>query len=172
MLSEMTVKLKRDIRDVQKPLEKIFATLMKGDGFGQQSMLHLHDKKKKFYSAIALSDCQVLQLTQIELLQVLKDKANRQLQERMLFVKTIPELSKVNQRSKLNSLCDNLQPISCIKGVKLFSEGEQCKLIYLIRSGEIQQSIRVQMPKIDQDGSEALALLREPYLGRINQIPN
>lgn len=28
------------------------------------------------------------------------------------------------------------------------------------------------MPKIDQDGSEALALLREPYLGRINQIPN
>ena len=169
MLSEMTVKLKRDVRDVQKPLERIFATLVKGDAFGQQSMIHLNnEKKKKFYSAIALCDCQVLSLTQTELLQVLKDKANRQLQERMLFVKTIPELSKVSQRSKLNSLCDNLQPIHCIKGVKLFSEGEQCKHIYLIRSGEVQQSIRVQMPRLDQDGSEVLALLREPYLGRIN----
>jgi len=35
MLCEMTVKLKRFVRDVQKPLEKIFATLVKGDAFGQ-----------------------------------------------------------------------------------------------------------------------------------------
>jgi len=27
------------------------------------------------------------------------------------------------------------------------------------------------MPRLDQDGSEVLSLLREPYLGRINLVP-
>lgn len=59
-------------------------------------------------------------------------------------MRSIPEFSHIYlARNKMFSLCQNIFPVSCIKGVWLYNEGEACEYVYFVRTGEIKISMKI-----------------------------
>lgn len=62
-------------------------------------------------------------------------------------MRTIPEFcSFYLARNKMFNLCQNIFPVSYIKDVWLYKEGEPCNYVYFVRTGEIKISMKIKMP--------------------------
>lgn len=167
-LTEETCPILRDSGDLYKPLEKLFGCLTAGMAFGESPILNLSDNKNRFYNAIALTECYVLHIRRDDYERVYQAQERRSLSEKMAFIKTIPEFnSQTLTRSKLQYLCQNLFPISRIKGNVLYSEGDLAKHVYFIRKGEVQIQKKVLLRHANDNSAENVAeLLEDPTIGR------
>lgn len=72
--------------------------------------------------------------------------------EKLIFLKTLAEFSSLGlSRSKLQNLCQNLFPVSYIKGKWLYKEFDFCNYIYFVRQGELKICMKVSIPQLDND---------------------
>jgi hypothetical protein len=77
--------------------------------------------------------------------------------ERIVFLKTIPAFNINITRSKLQNLCKHFQSVSLIKNQQLYREGDPNKYVYIVRSGELKICKRILMPKNDEECDELKA---------------
>lgn len=91
----------------------------------------------------------------------------KSLNEKMSFLKSIPDFNSNGiPRYKLQALCNNLYPISRIKNNMLFKEGDPCKYVFFVRSGEIKICRKVGFPVLGGDRDNVSELLEDPSTGR------
>ena len=101
---------------------------------GFTGMINLHESQKRFYNAVALRDTQCLTLQKSDLLQIIESLEKRSQNDKMAFLKSIPELSNISMtRSKLLIFCQSFHPVEYVKTQVLYNEGEPCKYLYFIR---------------------------------------
>ena len=135
----------RDSQEEYRPLEKLFGTLIPGNAFGETALsIPLQESKPKFYNAIALTDCHYLYIEKLDFDNRVKESEKKALQEKTAFLKSIPEFRAGLARNKLNTLCHNMTPLSCIKDQRLHKEGDPCKFIHLVRSGEVKLCVKAE----------------------------
>ena len=72
-LNEQTCCLIRDAHKDFKLLERMFGTLPPGCAFGESIMVNMYDTRTRFYSAIALTDCVVLQISRYQYTKVVQE---------------------------------------------------------------------------------------------------
>jgi len=63
LLNVDTCPIYRDSEDNYRPLEKLFGTMTVGMAFGETGFLKTSDSKKRFYNAVALSECYCLTIS-------------------------------------------------------------------------------------------------------------
>jgi hypothetical protein len=63
LLNEETCAIYRDSDDNYKALERLFGTMTVGMAFGETGFLTGNDNKKRFYNAVALSECYCLTIS-------------------------------------------------------------------------------------------------------------
>lgn len=56
-MTEETCPIYRDSEDKYKALERLFGTMTVGMAFGETGFLTKSENKKRFYNAVALSEC-------------------------------------------------------------------------------------------------------------------
>lgn len=136
VLTPQTCPLLRDSLDSYKPLERHFGTLTTGMAFGESFMLGGSDRNR-FYNAIAMTDCYCLSLSKESFDYIMCSSERKIFNDKMIFLRSLPEFRHLSlPRQKLEYLCTNLMPVSCIKNRVIFREGEQNKFVYFVRSGE------------------------------------
>lgn len=144
----------RDSQNCYKPLEKHYGTLTSGQSFGESGFLHNQDRPR-FFNAIAMTDCLILQLQKSDFDKQIAKQEKNIFNEKMAFLTSCPALSKLHlTRSKLLYLTESLLPIQCIKSTQLYKEGDFCKYLYIVRSGEFQITKKVLLPKLDEEIDE------------------
>lgn len=146
-LTEKTCSLYRDTTNKFAPLERLFGTLNHGCAFGEFTVQS--EKKAKFYSPIALTKCLYLAIDKENFERQVSALEKKALLGKLQFMRTIPEFNTVGlSRTRLQTLCQNLFPVSHLKGVWLFKEGDPVSHVYFIRSGELDVSMRVTVPQL------------------------
>lgn len=105
LLTEHTCPLLRNTKDNFKAFERIFGTLTQGQAFGEMSFLP--ENKKKFYNAVALSNCVIISLSKLDFDTIQKEVESKLLNEKSSFVRTIPEFVNAISlsRSKMYNIC-------------------------------------------------------------------
>ena len=107
--------------------------------FGETFVLNPFEFKNRFYNAVAMQDSYVLQLTKDDFERVLKTQEKQALHEKMTFIKTIPEFKAQGlTRNKLAYICQNMFPVTRIKGAELYKEGEPAKYLYFVKKGQVK----------------------------------
>jgi hypothetical protein len=75
--------------------------------------------------------------------------------EKLTFLKTIPEFGSLGiSRFKLVNLCKNMMPISKIKNQVLYKEGDHCKYVYFVKSGELKMCKKIILPQNEDEAEE------------------
>lgn len=139
MLNETTCPTMRDAHNDYVSLERFFGYLTQGMAFGESALMNIYEQKTRFYNAIAMSETIILRISRRDYAKVVHTHAKKSLNEKIAFLKTIPDLNGAGiPRNKLTTICLNLFTIQKIKSHILFREGEPCKYLYFIKSGEIQ----------------------------------
>lgn len=70
-------------------------------------------------------------------------------------MRTIPEFSNIGlSRNKLQNLCKWLNPVKAIKNLILYKEGDPCKYVYFVKSGELKICKKILLPKDDDEVDE------------------
>lgn len=142
-LNEETIDIKRDSRNEFKPLEKWFGVYTCGQAFGESPLLQPEVEHSKFYSAIAIADTTVLQITKHQYETILKDLSERQLKVKKTFLTDFcPEFAYLQPKLK-TQFCQMLEKESFIKNHVMYAEGELCKKIWIILDGEVKIEKRV-----------------------------
>jgi len=62
-MTEETCPIYRDSEDKYKALERLFGTMTVGMAFGETGFLSQNDHKRRFYNAVALSECVYLTIS-------------------------------------------------------------------------------------------------------------
>ena len=109
------------------------------------------ETRKKFYHAITLDTCWILQIPKMDFDHVMKDVERKAVNERILYLKTIPEFNVNISRPKLIHLCKHMLPVNLIKGQQLYREGDETKYVYFLRSGELKLSKRILLIKSSKE---------------------
>ena len=111
-----TCPLLRDTQSDYKPLERLFATLPAGCAFGESCLTNMYEKRQRFYNAVALTECSILQLKKSDFIHIVEEQAKKSLNEKLAYLKGIPAFDSKNiPRMKLQHLCTSLLPFSCLK---------------------------------------------------------
>lgn len=109
----------RDAKDKYAPLERLFGVLAEGNAFGESALLY--ENRRKFYNAITFTECYFLTIQKLDFDHFIRDVEKRDVNEKISFLKTIPELSHVGiSRTKLANISKHLQPVSYIKNFILY----------------------------------------------------
>jgi CRP-like cAMP-binding protein len=83
--------------------------------FGESFMLGSTDKNR-FFNAVALTDCSLLQLSKEGYDYMVSTAERKIFTDKKMFLLSIPEFRSLSlPRSKLVHLCENMHPMSCIK---------------------------------------------------------
>lgn len=110
-----------------------------------------------------MTDCALLQLTKEGYDYVMSSAERKIFNDKMSFLRSLPEFKHLSlPRSKLVHLCENLNPISCIKNKVIFKEGDANQNVYFVRSGELQVTKKVQMPTLDNEMDDVQKLFEDP----------
>ena len=56
--------------------------------------------------------------------------------------------------------------MNCIKNTVLYKEGDVCKYLYFVKSGEFQVTKKVYLPKLEEEDEEIHRLFDQPSVGR------
>jgi len=73
------------------------------------------ETRKRFYNAIALTDVVMLTLQKSDFEHAVREIEKKFVNERIVFLKTIPEFNINITRSKLQNLCKHFTSVSLIK---------------------------------------------------------
>jgi hypothetical protein len=97
-----------------------------------------------------------------------KEIEKRNVNEKLLFLKTIPEFVNIGgiSRFKLVNLCKNMVPFSLIKNQVLFKEGDPSKYVYFVKSGELKMCKKIILPQNDEEAED---VADDPNLLQKNQ---
>jgi CRP-like cAMP-binding protein len=57
-------------------------------------------------------------------------------------------------RTKLAQLCQSIYPVSYIKGVSLYKQGDPCDFLYFVRSGELKICMKTKIPEIKSEATK------------------
>lgn len=94
-----------------------------------------------------MSESTCLSISKFDYNTVIREVEKRVINEKVLYLKTIPEFNSIGlSRNKMVNMCKQFESISCIKTTILYKEGEPCKYVYLVRSGELKISVKIIMP--------------------------
>lgn len=107
----------------------------------------LPETKKKFYHAITLDTCYLLSIPKMDFDHIMRDVERKAVNERILFIKTIPELNVNISRHKLINLCKHLIPVNMIKNQTLYKEGDETRFVYFVKAGELKLSKKILLVK-------------------------
>jgi len=133
----VTCPIIRDSFDFYKPLERFFGTLRVGMAFGESPLLGGSDKNR-FFNGTALTDCVCLTLSKSDFDFIMTSSERKIFNDKISFIRSIPEFKSLSlPRQKLEFLCDNLEPVNCIKNSVIFKEGDPNKYVYFVRNGEL-----------------------------------
>lgn len=143
----------RDSRNHYEPLERLFGVLAAGNAFGESALLY--ENRRKFYNAITFTECYFLTIQKLEFDHFITEVEKRDANEKICFLKTIPELSHVGiSRTKLANISKHLQPVTCIKNYILYKQGEPFKYVYFVREGELKLCKKVVVPQTGEEIEE------------------
>lgn len=94
VLTVQTCPIMRDSENQYEPLERHFGTLNHGMVFGESILLGPPSTAPRFYNAIAMTECAVLQLNLRDWNLVLNSQERKIFLEKMNFLNSIPEFYK------------------------------------------------------------------------------
>jgi CRP-like cAMP-binding protein len=124
--------------------------LQPGNAFGECALLK--EPKYKFYNAIALTDCVLLAVSRHDYISALSSVEKRILQEKMSFLKSMPEFNHITMtRHKLTDLCDLMEPVTFYKSRVICKQGSESTSVYLIKSGLVNICQSVVIPSHNEE---------------------
>lgn len=141
-----------------------------GCAFGETFMIR-NAEVDRFFNAIALTDCTVLQLSK-EVFEHLMTSSERKIfNDKKAFLSALPEFNgKISLvSSKLKQFCNSMQPVCVIKNQVIFREGEPNKKIYFVISGELRIIKRVKVPTADDKIEDVTKLFEDLQTGNHEQ---
>ena len=86
LLNEETCPLYRDSENNYKPLERLFGTMTVGMAFGQTAFQNSAESKKRFYNAVALSECYYLTISRKDFQMAIELQEKKSLNETVQFL--------------------------------------------------------------------------------------
>ena len=86
LLNEETCPLYRDSENNYKPLERLFGTMTVGMAFGQTAFQNSPEGKKRFYNAVALSECYYLTISRKDFQMAIELQEKKSLNEKVQFL--------------------------------------------------------------------------------------
>ena len=100
IMNEKTCPILRNSKNQYAPLERLFGTLDIGMSFGEFAVAK--EAKRKFYEAITLTDCLCFVISRLDFEMSLKEVEKKSVNEKIVFLKTIPEFNHISlSRNKL-----------------------------------------------------------------------
>jgi len=61
--------------------------------FGESALFNMYESKNRFYNAVAMSETMILKISRREYAKVVHSHAKRSLNEKMAFLKQIPDFN-------------------------------------------------------------------------------
>ena len=120
-------------------METVFGSIMMGCAMGQLCFNFNKDRRYMMYAAAAISDSYLISIKKVDIETMIDNQKRRVQNLRMQFLKSIPHPDfKHLPRNALIRICDQLEPIECIRGSTIFAQDEPFKYIYFITEGEFQ----------------------------------